>query len=119
MNSISSSSTFEILPKDVQDLIFEEFLPDDSPIHSVNVAYRKAFIKKLTFETEQKIGLYGKSIILKGILCKRKIDELDKEAIRNEEKLNSLEIFTLKLRQHKHIEKTIYNLCGGKKNTMS
>jgi len=119
MNSISSSSAFEILPQDVQTLIFEEFLPDDSPIHSVNVAYRNAYLKKLTFETEKKIGLYGKSIILEGILCKRKIDELsdelNKEAIRNEEKLNSLSIFILKLRHYKNIEKTIYNLCGGKK----
>lgn len=115
MNNISSSSTLEILPKDVQNLIFEEYLPDDSKIHSVNVAYRDAYIKKLTLENENKIGLYGKSIILEGILCKRKIDELENDYIKNDLIINGLCIFILKLRQYRSAEKVIYNLCGGKK----
>ena len=116
MNNISSSSSssFECLPQDVKNLIFEE-LPDDCSIHSVNVAYRNEYIKKLTFESEQKIGLYGKSILLEGILCKRKIDDLEKDADQNNFILNGLSIFILKLRKAKKAENIVYNLFGGKK----
>lgn len=115
MNIPSFTTSFECLPQDVKNLIVEEYLPDVSLIHSVNVAYRNAYIKKLIFETDQKIGLYGRSLILEGILCKRKIDELQKDPINNEFIINGLSIFILKLRQNKNAETVIYNLCGGKK----
>lgn len=117
MHTLSSSPSlsWEILPKDVQNLIFEEYFPDDNPIHSVNMAYRDAYINRLQTETDQKIGLYGKSLILEGFKCIREIDELQKDPINNAFIINGLSIFILKLRQYRSAEKIIYNLCGGKK----
>lgn len=113
MNTISSSSpsspTFGILPADVKNYIYS-FLTKTCKLHSVSKVFRKIYMDQLQADK----GLYGKNLVYEGIPYYIEVCEwLDHRSPTKKENIEinkKLEKILIPI----NIEKTIYNVCGGK-----
>ncbi len=79
INNFLNFSSFEDFPKEIQDLVFQN-CGFSSKIHLTKKAYYQNFIQA---ETDQKIGLYGENLVLKGMKLQEKLNSLD-ENFKNE-----------------------------------
>lgn len=110
MNSnFLSFSSFQPFPIEIIDLIVQNSTLD-SNIHFTKKAYYQNFIHS---ETDQKIGLYGENLVLRGMKLQEKLNSLDenikKEFLIFENKFNPVEIEYSELLKNKNLK--IFQCC--------
>jgi hypothetical protein len=67
------------LPQEVKMLILCHILNQTGCVHFVNTEYRKNYLNTLQAKTDDKTGLYGKSLILEGVLLIQEAHLLSKK----------------------------------------